>query len=120
MKVIPHDGECHSVYETEIGVDRQGHPLVCSNDGGCYSKMHILRAAATHYPLLTKLMRLVYSAVNSHKCVQNIDNALSAGNYHTLMDITELIDFEALLAMRSNPRISSAQILLTLNWYSLV
>ena len=32
-----------------------------------------------------------------HKCVQNIDNALSAGDYHTLMDITEFTDFEALL-----------------------
>ena len=91
------DRECHNTYEKEIGVDRQGHPLVCSNDGGCRSKMCILRAAATHYPLLTKLMRLVYSAVNSHKCVQNIDNALSAGDYHTLMDITELTDFDALL-----------------------
>ena len=30
------DGECHNVhvYEKEIGVDRQGHPLVCFNDGG--------------------------------------------------------------------------------------
>ena len=28
------DGECHNVYEKEVGVDRQGHPLVCSNDGG--------------------------------------------------------------------------------------
>ena len=38
----------------------------------------------------------MYSAVNSHKCVQNIDNALSAGDYHTLMDITDLNDFEAM------------------------
>ena len=71
--------------------------MVCSNDGGCHSKMHILGAAATHYPL-TKLLRIVYSAVNSHKCVQNIDNALSAGDYHTLMEITDLTDFEALLS----------------------
>ena len=27
------DGECRNMYEKEIGVDRQGHPLVCSNDG---------------------------------------------------------------------------------------
>ena len=58
-----------NVYEKEIGIDRQGHPLICSNDGGCRSKIRILRDAATHYPLLTKLLRLVYSAVNSHKCV---------------------------------------------------
>ena len=92
------DGECHNVYEKEIGIDRQGHPLVCSNDGGCHSKVRILRDAATHYPLLTKLLRLVYSAVNSHKCVQNIDNALSAGDYHTLMNITDLNDFEAMFS----------------------
>ena len=60
--------------------------------------MRILRDAATHYPLLIKLLRLVYSGVNSQKCVQNIDNALSAGDYHTLMDIIELTDFEALLS----------------------
>ena len=77
-------GECHNVYEKEISVDRQGHPLVCSNDGGCCSKLLILRAAATHYPVLTKLLRLVYSSVSV--CVQNIDNAPSAGDYHTLME----------------------------------
>ena len=82
----------------EIGVDRQGHPLVYSNDGGCRSEIRILRDAATHYPLLTKLLGLVYSAVNSHKCVQNIDNALSAGDYHTLLDITDLNDFKAMLS----------------------
>ena len=52
----------------------------------------------TDYPLLTKLLCLMYSAVNNHKCVQNIDNALSAGDYHTLMNIIELTDFEALLS----------------------
>ena len=30
--------------------------------------------------------------------MQNIDNALSAGDYHTLMDITNLNDFEAMLS----------------------
>ena len=51
-----------------------------------------------HYPLLSKLLRLVYSAVNSHECVQNIDNALSVGHYYTLMGIIKLTDFEALLS----------------------
>ena len=68
LSVSSDDGECHSAYETDIGIDRQGHPLVCSNDGGCRSKMHILRAAATHYPLLTKLLHHVCSAVNSRVC----------------------------------------------------
>ena len=43
-------------------------------------------------------MCLVYSAVNNRKCVQNTDNALSACDYHTLMDVTELSGFEALLS----------------------
>ena len=40
----------------------------------------------------------MYSAVNSHRCVQKIDNALSTGNFHTLMEITKLTDFETLLS----------------------
>ena len=68
MKVIPPLAlMSHNVYVKEISVDRQGHPLVCSNDGGCRSKIRILRDVATHYPLLSKLLHLVYSAVNSHK-----------------------------------------------------
>ena len=37
-------------------IDLQGHPLVCSNNGGCHSKMRILRSAATHYPVLRTLL----------------------------------------------------------------
>ena len=71
------DGQCHNVYENENGVDRQCHPLVCSNDGGCCSKIRVLRDAATHYPLLTKVLHLVRSsAVNSRKFVQISINAL--------------------------------------------
>ena len=85
-------------YVHNATIDLQGHPFVCSNDGGCYSKMRILRSAATHFPVLATLLRLVYSAVNSHQCVQNIDNALCAGDFHTLMEITKLTDFETLLS----------------------
>ena len=60
--------------------------------------MRILRSAATHFPVLTTLLRLVCSAVNSHQCVQNIDNALFADDFHTLMEITKLTDFEILLS----------------------
>ena len=37
-------------------VDRTGHPIVCSNDGGCKSKLRILRAASVHYPVLGNLL----------------------------------------------------------------
>ena len=36
-------------------VQLKGHPLVCSNDGGCHSKLRIIRSAATHYPVLVTL-----------------------------------------------------------------
>ena len=31
-------------------VQLKGHPLVCSNDGGCHSQLQFIRSAATHYP----------------------------------------------------------------------
>ena len=75
---------CDSDYPNQLctkfaAVDLQGHPLVCSNDGGgggCHNKLRILRLTAMHFPVLYTLLCLVYSAVNSHKCVQDIDNAL--------------------------------------------
>ena len=85
-------------YVNDIVIDLLGHPLVCSNDGGCHSKMHIFRSAATHYPVLRTLLRLVCSAVNSHHFVQSIFSALSAGDFHTLMEITNLTDFATLLS----------------------
>ena len=41
-------------------VERLGHPLVCSNDGGCTSKLHILRAASTHFRKLRKFLISVH------------------------------------------------------------
>ena len=79
-------------------IDLHGQLLVCSNNGGCHSKILILRSAATHFPVLTSLLCLMCSAVNSHQCVQNIDNALCAGDFHTLMEVTKLTDFETLLS----------------------
>ena len=45
----------------DVTIELQGHPLACFNDGGCHGKMH---TAATHFPVLRTLVRLVYSAVN--------------------------------------------------------
>ncbi len=53
-------------------VDRMGHPLVCSNDGGCQNKLRILRAASTHFPVLGSFLRLAYTAVRSHTRVFDI------------------------------------------------
>ena len=75
----------------------QGHPLVCSNDGGCHSQLRILRAASTHYGVLRTLVDHVYTATRSHLCVVSIDKALGAGDFHSLMEITKVHDVADLL-----------------------
>ena len=47
-------------------VQLKGHPLVCSNDGGCHSQLQIIRSAATHYPVLVTLSPHVYRAIGAH------------------------------------------------------
>ena len=63
----------------------KGHPTVCSNDGGCKSKLRILRAASTHFPVLGNLLHHVNDAVRSSSRVDDIDEALCAGDLHALM-----------------------------------
>ena len=79
-------------------VQLKGHPLVCYNDGGCHSKLRILRSAATHYPVLVTLSHHVYRAIGAHVGLQMIDRALGSGDFHTLMEITKICDFETLLS----------------------
>ena len=78
-------------------VDRIGHPIVCYCGSLCTSQLRILRAASTHFPVLRQLLREVHSAIASHKCVLEIDEALSAGDYHKLMEIANIRTFGALL-----------------------
>ena len=75
-------------------VECQGHPLICSNDIGCTSK---LRAASAHFPVLRTLQRNLYSALSSHRCIASIDKALSAGDFQALLAITKTDGFEGLL-----------------------
>ena len=49
-------------------VQLKGHPLVCSNDGGCHSQLQIIRSAATHYPVLVTLSHHVYIPGNRCSC----------------------------------------------------
>ena len=96
------DSDCPNQHYTKsvynVAVDLQGHPLVCFNNGGCRSKARIFRSAATHFPVLATLLRLVSSALNAHKCVQHIDKALSDGDFQSLMEITKLNDFETVFS----------------------
>ena len=61
----------------------------------------ILRAAATHYPLLRKFLHDVRTAIRSHVFVHNIDQAPCAGDFHGLMELTEMTDFETMLTKLS-------------------
>ena len=78
-------------------VDRKGHPIVCYCGSLCTSQLRILRASSTHFPILRQLLREVHGAIASHKCVLEIDEALSAGDYHKLMEIANIRTFGALL-----------------------
>ena len=75
------------------------HPLVCSSSsGGCQSQLRVLRAAATHFPVLRQFLHDVHSAIKSHMCIFEIDKALCSGNYHRLMQAINVEEFDALLS----------------------
>ena len=77
--------------DTCLFIDLKGHPLVCyDNDTQCRSKLRILRAVSTHYPVLRNFLHGLYSCMKSHMYVSTIDNALSTGDFHSLMEITNL------------------------------
>ena len=42
-----------------------GHPLPCTSD--CQSSLRVLRAAATHFPQLRRLVCLLYDAIRQHR-----------------------------------------------------
>ena len=98
------DDGCPNQHYTKVvddnssAVDLRGHPLVCSNDGGCQSALRILRAASTHYPVLVNFMIHVHSAIRSHSCVQDIDEAQCDGDFYALMEITKVDGLESLLS----------------------
>ena len=55
-------------------------------------------SVATHFPVLRHFLHDVHSAIRSHTCVFEIDKALCDGNYHKLMEITNVEKLEALLS----------------------
>ena len=91
------DSGCPNQHYTRVDdVKRQGHPLICSNDSGCSSKLRILRAASAHFPVLRTLQRNLYSALSSHRCIDSLDKALSAGDFQALLAVTKTDGFEDL------------------------
>ena len=80
-------------------VEGLGHPLVCFNDGGCPSKLHILRAATTHLRKLRKFLIELHSAIRSHVHVLEIDQHLCAGSVKSLMELLKLTELHSLLSI---------------------
>ena len=74
----------------------KGHPIVCSNDGGCKNKLRILRAASI--PVLGNLLYHVNDAVRSSSRVGDIDEALCAGDFYALMELTKVDDHDTLFS----------------------
>ena len=73
--------------------------MVCSiSSGGCQSKLRVLRAAATHFPVLRQLLHDVHSAIRSHTGVFDIGKVLCSGNFQRLMQITNVDKLDALLS----------------------
>ena len=91
----------NDIYLDCYAVDCEGHPLVCFNDSNCVSKLRILRAASTHYPLLRNFLHALYNAIKSNVHVTTIDNALCTGDFHSLMEITKIEGFDSLLKYES-------------------
>ena len=62
-----------------------GHPLPCTSD--CQSSLRVLRAAATHFPQLRRLVCLLYDAIRQHHLLESIDTALCAGDLEKLLKL---------------------------------
>ena len=63
-----------------------GHPLLpCTSD--CQSSLRVLRAAATHFPPLCRLVCLLYDAIRQHRLLESIDTALCAGDLEKLLKL---------------------------------
>ena len=60
--------------------DLAGHPLPCTNSE-CRSNLRILRGAAPHFPVLCRLLCLLYEAIRHHKMLHSIDTALCVVKY---------------------------------------
>ena len=66
-----------------------GNPLPCSMvNAECDSSLRILRAAATHFPLLRRFVVLLYEAMRLHHQLDRIDTAQCAGDFSRLVSTT--------------------------------
>ena len=76
-----------------------GHPLPCATvNSNCKSSLRIIRAAATHFPLLRRLVVLVYEAIRLHRL---LDNILCAGDFKKLVQICDIEDYKVIFSASS-------------------
>ncbi len=59
-------------------------------NGGRQNNPRILRTASTVFPMLGSFLRLAYTAIRSHTMFDIIDKALLAGDFCTVMKITNI------------------------------
>ena len=78
-----------------------GHPLVCSNDSNCQSKLRILRVVATHYPKLVTFMHQLYIVIRCLKVLEEIDKALWTGDLEYLICVSGKDNWENCSAKKS-------------------
>ena len=79
-----------------------GHPLPCATvNSNCKSSLRILRAAATHFPLLRRLVVLLYEAIRLHRLLDNIDTGLCAGDFKKLVQTCDIEDYKVLFSASS-------------------
>ena len=82
----------------DVRLDHRGHPLVCSLDNECTSRLRILRSASTHYPILRTFLRALNTAIKSNSIVSEIDKALVKGDFLSLTRLTNIDQYKMLLS----------------------
>ena len=80
-------------------VELSGHsPLCFTGDDECNSKVRILRAASTHYPILRSFLRAIYEVIRSHRCTAELDAALIGGDFNHMLKDCEIDDYDSLFS----------------------
>ena len=91
----------HGHYKHPLNADHEmpyhelaGHPLPCTVvNADCKSNLRVLRAVATHFPLLRRLVGLLYEAIRQHRLLESIDTALCAGDFEKLTELCCITEY---------------------------
>ena len=75
---------------------KKGHPLPCASSS-CGSRLHLLRAAVVHYPILRNLLNNIYHARRSHNGIRDVETSLSNGSVSSLKNLSKVQELSQLL-----------------------